>query len=119
MDAAVHLEDALRLMFYRRDGEMLREDGKRIDEQLPLAIQHAFLHLFLRTIGLTEETGALGQRLLIHLRTRRYDAGWIPLYLDAGCADGQFAGLNTPQVLITLAGSIPLLQLTVEEALQG
>ena len=76
------------------------------------------LDLFLGAILFAEETGTLGDGLLVDAGTCRHDAGGIPLYLDARGADDEFTGLGAAQFVITAAGIVPLLELVVEEPQQ-
>ena len=104
-------------MLHSRDGEVLRQDGERIDQEFVLSV-NLLLDLFLRTVLFTEETGTGLNGFLVDAGSRRHHTGRIPLYLDARSAHRQLTGLYAPQILITLTGSLPLLQLTVEETLQ-
>ena len=117
MYLAIRLQNPLRLMLHTGDGEVLWQDGERVHQQFILVVDD-FLHLFLRTVLFTEETRSFGDGLLVNLRPRRNHTGRIPLHLNARRAYHQFASLHTAQVVIALTGSLPLLQLTVEEALQ-
>ena len=118
MDLAVGLADELRLVPDAGDGEVDGQDGEGIDEQVVLAV-NALLHLFLGTVLLTEETGALGDGLGIDPGSSRAYAGGVPLHLYGGGSYGQLAGFDITQVVVAVAGIVPLLQLTVEEPLQG
>ena len=118
MNLAVTVDDPLRLMFHRGNGEMLRQDGERIHQQFILTVDD-LLHLLLRTILLTEETRAFLNGLSVNLRTCRHHTGWIPLYLYRVSPYRQFTGLDATHILITAAHLVPLLQLTIEEPLEG
>ena len=68
MDLTVGLEDELWLVLHTGNGEVDGKDGEGVDEQVVTAVD-ALLHLFLRTVVLTEETGSLGDGLCIDLGT--------------------------------------------------
>ena len=118
MDLAVGLTDELRLVPDAGDGEVDGQDGEGIDEQVVLAV-NALLRLFLGTVLLTEEAGTLRDGLGIDPSPCGTYARRVPLHLYGGGAYGQLTGFDIAQVVVTLAGIVPLLQLTVEEPLQG
>ena len=117
MDMSVAGVDLLRLVLHTWDGEVDRQDGEGVHQQVVLIVD-VLLHLLLRTVLFTEETGACCHRLLVDAGSCRDDAGGIPLYLHGGGADRQFTGLHVTQFPVAASGIVPFLQLTVEEALQ-
>ena len=118
MDLTVTVADLLRLVLHTGNGEVDRQDGEGVHQQVIL-IADTLLYLFLRTVLFTEETGACCHRLLVDAGTRRDDAGRIPLYLHRGGTHSQLACLHVAQFPIAASGIVPFLQLTVEEAQQG
>ena len=118
VNLAVGLADALRLMPHAGDGEVYRQDGVGVHEQVEVVVDR-FLRLFLRTVLFAEETRPLGDHLLIDAGARRHDARRVPLYEYRRGSHRQLARLHVAQVVVTPAGVVPFLQLTVEEALQG
>ena len=81
MDLTVVVEDTLRLVPDTGDGKVTGQDGVGVDEQIELTID-CFLRLLLWTVLLTEETGTLGECLLLDSGTCGNDTGRIPLHLD-------------------------------------
>ena len=117
MDLAVVVENALRLVSDTGDGEVRGQDGVGVDKQIELTVD-GLLSLLLRTVLFTEETGTLGDHLLVDAGACGHHAGRIPLYEDRRGADGQLSRPDVAQVVVAVAGIVPLLQLTVEEPLQ-
>ena len=114
---AIVVTNALRLVPDAGNGEVDRQDGVGVHEQVEMAVDR-FLRLFLRTVRLAEETRSLSEHLLVDAGTCGDDACRVPLYLYGRGSYGQLACLYVTQVLIAPTGIVPLLQLAVEEALQ-
>ena len=96
---------------------MYGQYGVGVYQQLVLSV-YRFLDLLLRAVLLAQETGTLGQCLLVDLGARRHDARGVPLHLHGRCSHHQFAGLHVAQILVALAGIVPLLELAVKESHQ-
>ena len=118
MDLPIGLTDQLRHMLHIRNGEVDRQDGVGVDEQVVLAVDR-LLELILGTVLLAEETRSLGEGLLVDAGTCRYHSGWIPLYMKGRGTDHEFACLHVTQIVIASTGIVPLFELTVEESQQG
>ena len=80
MDLTIVVVDLLRLMLHTGNRKVDRQDGEGVDEQVILTVD-VLLHLFLRTILLTEETRSLGECLLVDAGSCRDHSGRVPLYL--------------------------------------
>ena len=118
MNLAIGLADQLRHVLHIRNGEVDRQDGVGVDEEVVLAVD-GLLELLLGTVVLAEETGALVDDLLVDAGTCRHHAGWVPLYMEGGGADHELTRLHIPQIVVAATGIVPLLELTIEEAQQG
>ena len=82
------------------------QNREGVDQQLIQSINPA-VHLLLRTVLGTQETGTLGNRLGVNLGTRRSNAGRIPLGHHGKGVGHQLTGLHTFQVTIALAYLLP------------
>ena len=117
MYLAIRIKYSLGLVFKRRNGEVLLQNRERIHQQLILAIDF-LLDLLLGTILLTKEARTFCDGLLVDLGTCGYHTSRVPLNLNAISPHHQLTRLGASQVMITLSGYLPLLQLTVKETLQ-
>ena len=117
MDLSVAGADLLRLVLHTWDGEVDRQDGEGVHQQVVLVVD-ILLYLLLRTVLFTEETGACCHRLLVDAGSCRDDTGGIPLYLHGRGTDRQLTGLHVTQFPIAASGIVPFFQLTVEETQQ-
>ena len=66
VNLAIGITNQLRLVLYRWNGKVDGQDGEGVDQQVELSIDR-FLNLLLGAILLAQETGALGQCLLVNL----------------------------------------------------
>ena len=114
---AIVAKYALRLMPKRGDGEVRGEYGEGIDEQFEMLVYY-LLCLFLGAVCLTEETRSLGYRLLVDTGTRGCYPRGIPLHIDGNGIANEFAGFHSLQLLVSVAGIVPCLHLSVEESHQ-
>ena len=80
MDLTIVVVDLLRLMLHTGNRKVDRQDGEGVDEQVIPTVD-VLLHLFLRTILLTEEARSLGECLLVDTGSCRDHSGRVPLYL--------------------------------------
>ena len=69
MDLTIVVEYALRLMLDAWDGEVCRQDGVGVDEQVEMVVD-GFLRLFFGPVLLAEEAGAFVDDLLFDAGTR-------------------------------------------------
>ena len=81
-------------MATHRNGEMLRQDGVRVDKNLIMFFRHQFV-LLLRAVDVAKEARTLADALLVNACTCRNDAGRIPLRSKRHFAKWQFFCLHT------------------------
>ena len=114
---AVHSTNLLCVMTTGGDGEMHRQDGVGIDQQLIVHILHLG-QLFLRAVLSAEETGTGGYRLLSDGGAGRTDAGGVELHFEGRRSHVQLAGLHMTQFTIAFTRLRPQAQLAIEKTVE-
>ena len=102
--------DALWRMVQVGDGEVAREDGKRIHQYLVVSAE-GYSFLLGRKVGRAEETLAFLDGLGIYFGTRGDNAGGVELYFVAYAAYIQFSDLYACQCSIVVSCRFPVSKL--------
>ena len=109
--------DVLRCMLTGGDGEVVRQNRERIDQQFKPSVQ-MFGDLFLRAVFAAQETWPFGQGLLADVGSCRYHPCWIILQRDAQRAHFHLSASGSLQVTVVVSCHFPQFHLPVEESQQ-
>ena len=112
MHLAIMAVDGLWLVLGGGNGEVDRQDGEGVDQELEVVV-YLLGHLFLGAVSLAQEAGALAECVLVYLGACADDACRIELHLQLV---GELAHLYVLEVAEAVACVFPHLQLSVEEA---